>query len=271
MGIFPRSSSRNTTHELDEQPMTDIAGHERVARRRSKLPALRYLLCLTFTLTSIASADKTGLPSGRPEPMVFDLVDPLGTKKGELEINTLLDYSTRTGQFQWSPEIEYSFAKGHAIELELPVDNATLSEYKVSLQGTLGELFQRRMIHGWQIIGRRKNDEKEFGAEALYLNDYKFSESWSMMNMFGARRTRFNEDGEFVGLVNNSVFYRFHYFAIGIELNSEIRTTYRYRLTPQIQYGFSKKAFIQLGGGPSHLNEDQKTEWLITSRLVYDF
>ena len=242
-----------------------------IAHRRSTFFVMGSCVVIGLCITASAAADKTGLPSGRPEPMVFDLVDPLGTKKGELEINTLMDYSIRTGQFQWSPEIECSFAKGHAIELELPVENATLNEYKMSLQGTLGELFQRKMIHGWQIIGRRKNDEKEFGAEALYLKDYKFSESWSMMNMFGARRTSFNEEGDFLGLANNSVFYRYHFFAIGIELNSEIRNKYRYRLTPQIQYAFSKKAFIQFGGGPSQLNDEKTTEWLITSRLVYDF
>ena len=178
----------------------------------------------------------------------------------------------RTGQFQWSPEIEYSFKKGHAIELELPIENTTLSEYKISLQGTLGELFQGRMIHGWQAIGRRKNDEKEYGAEVLYLNHYKFSERWSTMNMLGFRRTAFSEVGEFVGLSNNSLFYEYHNrLAIGIELNSEMGSKYHYRLTPQIQYAFSKKAFVQLGGGPSQLNEEKRIEWLITSRLVYDF
>ena len=89
--------------------------------------------------------------------------------------------------------------------------------------------------------------------------------------MFGVRRTLFNEDGEFVALVNNSLFYRYRLFAIGIELNGEVSNKYRYRLTPQIQYAFNKNASIQLGGGPSQLNEDKKTEWLVTSRLVYDF
>ena len=62
--------------------------------------------------------------------MVFDLVDPLGAKKGETEINMFLDYSNSTDQLKWSPEIEYSFMDGHAIELELPVENTTLSEIR---------------------------------------------------------------------------------------------------------------------------------------------
>src|SRR5687768_11820624 len=86
----------------------------------------------------------------RPEPMIFDLVDPLGAKKGEVEINTLLDFSPRTGQLEWSPEIEYSFADNYAVEFELPLENTFAKEYKVSLQGTFGKLDKGRMIHGWQ-------------------------------------------------------------------------------------------------------------------------
>ncbi|SFI83467.1 hypothetical protein [Nitrosomonas sp. Nm34] len=162
---------------------------------------------------------------------------------------------------------------GHAIELELPVENTTLSQYKVSLQGTLGESLQKKMIHGWQVIGQRKNDKKEYGAALLYLNDYKFSDKWSMMNMFGFRRTAFNKNGEFIGLANNSLFYSHsRRFSLGIELNSELtERSYQYRLTPQIQYAFSKNSVIQFGGGPSQLNEEKRTEWLVTSRLVHDF
>jgi hypothetical protein len=112
----------------------------------------------------------------RHEPMVFDLVRPLGAAKGELEINTLLDYSPRTGLLEWSPEIEYAYAKGYTIELELPVENTTLNQYKVTLQGTFGRLYSGKMIHGWQAIGRRIIDEKVYGADILYLNHYKFSE-----------------------------------------------------------------------------------------------
>ncbi len=234
-------------------------------------PTIRRILFACFCMIAVAYAEN-GVPNGRPEPMIFDLVDPLGAKKGEVELNSLFDYSPRTGQFQLSPEIEYAFKNGHAIELELPVENTTLNEYKVALQGTLGKLFQGRMIHGWQTIGRRKNDEKEYGAELLYLNDYKFSEKWSMMNMFGFRRTAFSDNGEFVGLSNNSLFYKlYNRLSLGVELNSEITNKYHYRLTPQIQYAFTKNASIQFGGGPSQLNEEKRIEWLVTSRLIYDF
>lgn len=231
-------------------------------------------------LTHNAYSEKDEVPGSRgnrPEPMVFDLVDPLGAPKGKLEVNTLLDYSPRSGQVEWSPEIEYSFAKGHAIELELPLENTTLNEYKVSLQGTFGHLAKGRMIHGWQAIGRRKIEEKVYAAELLYLNDYRFSNQWSTMNMVGARHTALGKSGDIIILMNNSLFYSYsESFSLGVELNTEIgKHDWRYRLTPQIQYAFGKDAgkgaSIQLGGGPSQLNDTSKTEWLLTSRVIYDF
>ncbi|SFU64779.1 hypothetical protein SAMN05216417_11228 [Nitrosospira multiformis] len=210
--------------------------------------------------------------SQRPEPMVFDLVDPLDAKKGELEINALLNFSPQAEQLRWSPEIEYSYMDGHSIELELPIENDFLQQYKVSLQGSFGKLAQGRMLHGWQAIGRRKNDEKVFAAEILYLNDYKFSDTWSMMNMFGVRHTALGKSGDFVGVLNNTLFYSYSkHLALGIELNSEIEERrWRYRLTPQVQYVFNKHSIIQVGGGPSQLNSE-RTEWLLTSRVIYDF
>lgn len=228
---------------------------------------------LTHEAWSEDNGASSNSQSSRPEPMVFDLVDPLGAPKGELEMNALVNYSPRTGQLEWSPEIEYSFADGYAIELELPLENTLLKEYKVSLQGIFGKLDSGRMIHGWQAIGRRKNEEKAYTAEILYLNDYKFSTKWSMMNMLGVRHATPGKSGDFVGLLNNSLFYSHSkHLSLGIELNGEIREQeWRYRLTPQLQYVFNKQAILQLGGGPSRLNEEKKTDWLLTSRLIYSF
>ncbi|WP_072767690.1 hypothetical protein [Nitrosospira sp. Nsp11] len=58
-------------------------------------------------------------------------------------------------------------------------------------------------------------------------------------------------------MINNNVFYRFSdYFTVGCELNNEIRSNgWRYRVTPQMQYIFNKHNIVQLGGGPSRLDE----------------
>ena len=90
--------------------------------------------------------------------------------------------------------------------------------------------------------------------------------------MFGVRHTALGKSGEFVGVLNNSLFYSHtEKFSVGVELNSEINgRRWRYRLTPQLQFSFGKNAIFQFGGGPSQLDRE-RTDWLITSRLVYSF
>src|SRR5687768_4202682 len=73
---------------------------------------------------AVLSSEELGIP----EPLVFDLVRPLGSARGELEANTLMTRSSKTGQFAWAPEIEYAFANGYAVELELPFENSSLEE-----------------------------------------------------------------------------------------------------------------------------------------------
>jgi hypothetical protein len=215
--------------------------------------------------------------AARPEPIVFDLVQSLGASRGETEVNTLMSFSPRTGEVDWSPEIEYAFADGYGIELELPFQDSYLDKYKVSLQGTIGTLIKERMIHGWQAIGKRVNSDKTYEADFLYLNDIRLSKNWSMMYMVGIRLRgigkRGNGPAEAVPLVNNSVFYRFSdYFTVGCELNNEIHSNgWRYRVTPQMQYIFNKHNIVQLGGGPSRLDERKKTDWLFSARVIYSF
>ena len=93
--------------------------------------------------------------------------------------------------------------------------------------------------------------------------------------MLGVRHTGIAKSGEFIGLLNNSLFYSFkENFSFGIEVNSEIsERKWRYRVTPQVQYNFGangKGAIVHFGGGPSQLNRE-RTEWLVTSRLIYSF
>ena len=58
-----------------------------------------------------------------PEPMVFDMIRPLTAKRGEVEVNTLVqrDLSGPRGEVEWAPEIEMAVADGFAVELELPL------------------------------------------------------------------------------------------------------------------------------------------------------
>ncbi len=209
-----------------------------------------------------------------PEPMLFDLVRPLGDAKGKLEINTLVDHNPRAGHTEWAPEIEYSFLDGYAVELELPFNDLSLAEYKLAFQGTIGMLFNSRMIHGWQVIGRYNRHEKHYLTDILYLNGMHLSGKWSLFNMLGIRSNLSVKRERLNGLFNNSVFYSYsRQLTLGLEVNSELPRwqKWRYRLIPQIHYDFTRHTALQLGGGPSRLGEHKQTEWMVTWRLVHAF
>lgn len=209
-----------------------------------------------------------------PEPMLFDLVRPLGDAKGKLEINTLADHGLRSGEVNWAPEIEYSFLDGYAVELELPFSDQSLAQYKFALQGTIGTLLDARMIHGWQVIGRYDRREKHYLTDILYLNGMHLSGKWSLFNMLGVRSNLSVKQERSGGLINNSLFYSFSkQLTLGLEVNSEFTRwqKWRYRLVPQIHYDFTPNTALQLGGGPSKLNDNKQTEWMVTWRLVHAF
>ncbi len=143
-----------------------------------------------------------------PEPMVFDLVRPLGAKRGEWEVNALALFpiqrlsrrvdatpdplglvrrSRDRQSVEWAPEIEYAFADGAAVEFELPIEQATLEAYKVAGQFTFGTAFAQRFIHGAQAIIQYDRDPSLWTATMLYLAGWRFDERWSLFGMAGAR------------------------------------------------------------------------------------
>lgn len=204
-----------------------------------------------------------------PEPLLFDLVRPLGAMRGEFETNVLVEH-LEGGTIEWAPEIEYAFANGYAIELELPFVDNELVEYKVALQGTLGMRAGGNMIHGWQVIGRRDRDTGEHSADALYLNGFVLGDRLSLFGMAGLRRTELGSGGDNVVLLNTTLFYdRSQRLTYGLEINAEIESTRkaRARLTPQLHYDLGERMTLQVGGGPSSLGPER--EWALTWRLIY--
>jgi|688.fasta_scaffold151460_4 hypothetical protein len=89
-----------------------------------------------------------------PEPMVFDLVRPLGAKRGEAEVNTLavIPLNRNMGRVEWAPEVEFAIADGLAFEFELPFEEWSLKSYKTAGQITFGKAFNDSFIHGAQGI-----------------------------------------------------------------------------------------------------------------------
>lgn len=244
----------------------------------------RALMIFFFFLSSAASHANTpandpgdaAISSGAPhipEPMVFDLIRPLGVKQGEAEANVLVSHSLRNGFTEWAPEFEFSFLDDYAIEFELPFDNLSLSEYKLGLQGTIGTLFSNHFIHGWQILFYHDRHQQKYSADWLYLAGYRWSTGISTFNMLGLRRDDFEKNGKYVGVFNTSVFYDYsEKLTLGIELNTEFEehSHWKYLLTPQIHWDFNQNATLQFGLGASQ-TDGKNTEWSGTWRMVYAF
>lgn len=210
-----------------------------------------------------------------PEPLLFDLVRPLGAKKGELEINTLAQQHINGGPLEWAPEIEYAFADGLAFELELPTENSNVTDYKIALQGTLSNNFNNpNIIQGWQVIAKKNRDTGKYSSDALYINGIRLGDKWSTLNMVGLRNTEFGKNNQHIGLINNNIFYDLtprHTF--GVELNHEINAKgqWRYSVTPQVHLDLNRNVTIQAGAGVSRLNVARKAEKLYGVRMIYAF
>jgi hypothetical protein len=185
-----------------------------------------------------------------PEPMVFDLVRSLGARRGELEINSLVFPGRRSVKF--APEIEYEFADGYSVELELPFENQTLKTYKAALQGTFNVFHGGSSVQGWQIIGERARFSRERKLDALHLFGHRFNERLSMLTMEGVRRRR--DEADQVNhqlLLNPTIFCDVtKRSVVGVETNLEIGARERRALViPQVQLAVGKNYGVQFGVG----------------------
>lgn len=126
-----------------------------------------------------------------PEPMVFDLVRPLGARKGELEVNMLglvpLRRFEGAPRFEYAPEIEFAVVDNFALEFELPMADGNLEAYKFAAQYTFGHAFEERFIHGTQALVEYDIDRRGTILVLLYLWGIRFDDDWSMLGMVGAR------------------------------------------------------------------------------------
>ena len=209
-----------------------------------------------------------------PEPLLFDLVRPLGAKQGEIEINTLSLFPwsqsnanpkdsdpfgigpttpDRKG-IEWAPEIEYAIADNFAIEFELPFENSSLEEYKLGLQWTIGTAFNNHYIHGFQMLVEPTVEWDDWNTTLLYLGGIRFNDTWSCLFMLGGRM-------ELDGSKNSQTFERIlnlNLFAnvangtvLGVETNcaSKLNGESSFIVIPQIHYDLTDGLQIQSGLG----------------------
>ncbi len=230
-----------------------------------------------------------------PEPMVFDLVRPLGAKRGEWEVNTLalipLDRKSETIDevqdplglvrrssdkqgVEWAPEIELVLADGIAVEFELPMENSTLEAYKLAGQLTFGTAFKNRFIHGAQTIVQYNIDPKRWTTTLLYLAGFRLDPTWSILGMVGARGITNEAPGglDVEVLSNASLFADLTERLVGgieINLNQVVGGDLSLLLMPQGQYEISKSWMIQAGGGAQFTNAFILPQ--IGFRLIHEF
>lgn len=186
-----------------------------------------------------------------PEPMVFDLVRPLGAEPGELEVNSLFRMTPgQQPRLAWAPEVEYTLARGYGVEVELPMEDGRLESLKLAVQGTLPGPAPRAFIHGWQGIWEREaRRDGQLQLDLLYLAGARWHPRWSVFTMNGIRQQR---DGRasHSWLGNYSLFFHAsHKTTVGLETNlSGPSSARRLMLMPQLHVRTSRYN-VQMGAG----------------------
>ena len=211
-----------------------------------------------------------------PEPLVFDLVRPLGAKRGEAEINTLaiIPLNSRLGNAEWAPEIEFAIADGVAFEFELPFEEWSLKQYKTAGQVTFGKAFNDSFIHGAQGILLYDKETRNWSPTLLYLAGVQFDETWSALAMAGIR-TEFggeNRGERTQRLFNFSLFKHVSDFTtLGLETNTvvDLDGASEFRLMPQVHRELRDHIMLQVGSGCLFTREATIPETAF--RLVYSF
>lgn len=215
------------------------------------------------------------------EPMVFDLIRPLGATRGEGEINSLAIIPLRQqsrrvnevadplglvrrspdrGNVEWAPEIEYTVCDGIAVEFEVPIENSRVEAYKAAGQVTFGTAFDHRFIHGAQTIIQYGRDSSIWTTTGLYLAGFRFDKTWSLFGMLGGR-------AEIIGPVSNKtveILANTTLFAdvtdrlvAGVEtnFNQVIRGDIEVLVMPQVHYEVDRHWMIQAGVGARFTTE----------------
>jgi hypothetical protein len=208
-----------------------------------------------------------------PEPLYFDLVRRLDSKKGEWEVNTLFSRK-RNGfsQFEIAPEIELVPMDGLGIEFELPMRGGSVESYKTAVQYTLGEAKRSsRYLHGVQAIYENYNGVDLTEYSLLYLYAYRISKKVSFLGMLGPRIDQQKNHSHMLELINFTLFYNFsREVDFGIEINNEglFDRFEQIQLMPQIHLALGKHYKIQFGFGSIYDGHDFSP--VSAFRLIYE-
>jgi len=191
---------------------------------------------------------------GIPEPMVFDLVRPLGAAKGEFEVNSFFTQPLRGDRtLRWAPEIEYAFRQGTAVEFELPMAGTAIENYKVALQQKLPTDRTKPFIHGVQGIGEVAR-EGGWQATGVHIAGVRIRPQWSTLSMAGFQHQRGEQVRRTLPVFNQSLFHeRWDRVVLGMELNWKGRhiESRQWLWMPQVHLKVYERLNLQFGAGYS--------------------
>lgn len=186
------------------------------------------------------------------EPMVFDLVRPLGARRGELEVNALAqrNLSGPDRNVEWAPEIEYAVADGFAVELELPLESRRVTDYKLGVQGTFGVFNRGRAIHGVQYLGLWNRERRRWDSSLLYVIGNRFDDRASTLTMLGVGEVGAGGRETRALLVNHTSFYDVAATTtVGVEVNMRLGRERSTLIMPQVQQDIGHSFQLQMGLG----------------------
>lgn len=200
-----------------------------------------------------------------PEPMYFDLVRGLGARRGELEVNVLMDLSAPRGgrpELAWAPEVEWAIVDGFAVEFELPMLDRIVKAYKAAIQWTAPSLGPG-VAHGVQLLGEYLIDDKVTEIAPLYLFGGRVGRT-SLFGMVGPR-IDVGARTEVWGLANPSVFYDVNEaLTLGLEGNLAFaaRQPLHAQAIGQVHWQISKALRVQAGGVCAVSPAPSPTRWV---------
>lgn len=208
-----------------------------------------------------------------PEPMVFDLVRPLGAAVGELEVNVLGGINSDSTAF--APEIEAVVWRDFAVEAELPTEDGTVESYKFAAQYTLGTARNETLIHGLQTIYEYVRENEVSEVALLHITGMRFDERLSALWMLGGRAHigGDHDDARTDFLANGSLFLDTgKHVVLGLETNlAQPLGSGRPEVLvmPQIHVGVTNNLQVQTGYGL--LEADGTSRGQGAFRLIWSF
>jgi len=237
-----------------------------------------FTIFMTISYSSYSYDSQYGRESEIPEPLLFDLVRRINSDKGELEVNSLFvqtDASEIKGLYV-APEIEYAFADGKAIELELPTVDGKIKTFKTALQFQLPNWFGD--ITGTQIMHEKVNGVSINETTLLILSGKRLNEKWSIFSMVGNRfvygntaaikNSRWRE----LPILNVNLFYDYaEVFDLGLETNLRgMGASFEELIImPQIHALMAKDFKLQAGLGTSY--DGYQFSPITAFRLIKEF